>query len=396
MPDFFIDLPCDVLVAFAQLQGFDPKKQQLIKDIMSYGVFLYDGTFYNVNVDDGTILKYEGEEERLSSDDFDNERIIIGKEALKCVGLSDDWLYQNLDDYIGIPHTVYRPLVFSNSERPLVTGINQMYSNMVYRVNSIVGMGEFINGKKLFAMAQYRAIVSLYDEIIQKLFAELHDDKYSILRSEVISHPISGAIRAVLTNRHDINEDVILVGDTLIKTLFPYLYDKHHGNMADINKELVESNAIILINRPPTISHLSIISGRPRVASVYPYGKIDGTNGCLLHNERYCEEMKDTIGLFKDVEGDVERFSSLIDEDGIDTIGLRVISVNPIVLDGLAGDYDGDVLLNIALYSDAAKAQAERILPSRSFTNYANGTIRNHIVEDLLFDIERSAVFRLG
>lgn len=66
-------------------------------------------------------------------------------------------------------------------------------------------------------------------------------------------------------------------------------------------------------------------------------------------------------------------------------MGLRTIAMNPLPFDGLAADTDGDVLLGIALYSDEARHQSITILPSKTYMNYANMTIRNHIIEDFIF-----------
>lgn len=386
MPDFYIDLPCHVPIFLAKWESLQMKKgfsMDLARSVCTYKAFEYEGQFYII-IEDG--IHKIGDDERIDSSEFDPDKVFIGLDALRSICMNaDEFWDENMDDYIPILHTSFRPLVLSSGTKPIVTNINGLYMNLIQKINEAIGMGEFAQNN-LYMLVQYQSIVRLYDEINQDLLKELQDAKYSLMRAEMISHPISGAVRAVLTNRHDVNEDVILVGDTLIKTLFPFLYEKYHGNMIEINKALIETNAFVLVNRPPTISHLSIMALRPRVASCYPYQHIEGTNGCLDHNEKYCTEHASEIGVFPDEDGDIERFS-IVGDDGVDPIGLRVVSINPIVCDGYAADFDGDVLLVIAIYGNEAKSEAERILPSRSFTNYANGTIRNKIVKDFLLSL---------
>ena len=85
--------------------------------------------------------------------------------------------------------------------------------------------------------------------------------------------------------------------------------------------------------------------------------------------------------MFNNKEGDIEKFGS----GEIDNRGLRTLGMNPIVFDGLAADTDGDVFLVCALYDKKSMKEAELILPSNSYINYANGTIRNKIIEDFMY-----------
>lgn len=372
MPQFYIDLGIEVAAAFADYKnsGIDP---DLCKEIINYEKFIYDNEVHQLNEDEETNL-----------DNYDEDRIKIGVEALKYLGVSDEWIEENTTDFISISHPIYRPVVIGDNGIPFITGINTLYSEIIANINNVKEMHSIAKGRKLFLMAEYRVISKIYNKIISALFDELQNVKFSIVKSEIISHPISGAVRGTLINRHDIHEDVILIGDTFIETLFPYLYKKHNGNVAEINKELIEEDYVVLLNRAPTISHLSTVGMKPRVASIYPFGKIEGTNDGLLHNYKYVKENPDKIGIFHDKEGDIEKFGQGL-EDGIDTLGLRCLAVNPIMMDGLAGDFDGDVLLCIALYSKDALEEARNLLPSKCYTNYANGTIRNHIIEDFIF-----------
>ena len=372
MPDFYIDLEINVPVSLANFEEAETSKASIedIEDILNYNKFYYDGEICELD-------------ENLNTSNYDQSKVLLGNDALNALGISKNWIDNNTVDYLGIPHTIYRPIVIDNSSNPFVTDINKKYSDIIKKINDVKELKDS-KERPFYLMLGYREIARLYKEIISQLFAEIQDVKFSIIKSEIISHPISGAIRATLINRHDLDEDVLLIGDTLVETLWPYLYNKHNGDMALINEELVNSNALVLLNRPPTICHLSFISMKPRIASIYPYGKTFGTKRGLLHNYNYVEQNRDRIGLLPNQEGDIEKYGQGLD-DGIDTCGLRCIAMNPIAFDGLAADTDGDVLFVIALYSNNAIEEARKILPSKSYINYANGTIRNHIIEDFIY-----------
>ena len=160
--------------------------------------------------------------------------------------------------------------------------------------------------------------------------------------------------------------------------------------MAKINKALVDGGYLLLINRPPTINHNSIVALYPRIASIYPVGKTQNTDFCRKHNDIF-DERKPIVddGLnFGDIEKYGQGYSvdpTTGEADGIDVLGLRCVGMNPLMMDTLNMDVDGDVILEVALYSDAAIKEAQTITPSRSYMNYANGTIRNHIIEDFVY-----------
>jgi hypothetical protein len=368
MPDFYIDLKAPVARLFADYSKLNIED---VEGLINYTKFLYNGDVLELD-ENRDISKYNPDD------------VKIGVDALKELGVDDEWIKENTIDFLCVPHPVYRPLVISNTESPYITPVNRMYMDIIKRIGNVIEMGEETKGRVFYVMAEYHAISELYKSIVAKLINELQDTKFSIIKSEVISHPISGAVRAVLINRHDVNEDVLVVGDALVETLWPYLWKKHHGDVVEINRELIEGRYTVLVNRAPTISHMSIIAMKPRIASLYPFGKIGGTNGCLTQNVGYINRNREQIGVFPDQHGDVERFGQGL-EDGIDTVGIRCIGMNPIVFDGLAADTDGDVLLVIALYSRDAIEESYSMLPSNCYTNYANDTIRNHIIEDFIF-----------
>lgn len=438
MPDFFIDLNCEVLVAYPDMQRAhrlpDGKWNRRIKpgvdeleNIARYRSFVYLDKVVTreatVDEETGEVIRKEEAEigpgyqvvswldedgKPRDGDEWDQSRVLIGREALLHVGVDKEWIDEHLVDFLLVPHTCFRPMIITNG-KPFITPLNDKYSKIIARVNAVHELQAVAKGRPLYLLSSYKVISDLYHDIINFLFNELQDAEYSILKSEIISHPISGAVRATVINRSDIHEDVMLIGDTLVETLYPYLYRRFRGNMEAINRYLVEKDIVLLTNRPPTINHASILGMRPRIASIYPLGHTDGTNGCLLHNEKWCKEreVKNPVpdgwareGEEPSVEelncGDVEWYGQGLEydrniggADGIDTLGLRCVGVNLIMADAMGMDTDGDVILEIALYSDPAIAEAKTILPSQMYMNYANGTIRNHIIEDFIFAEQR-------
>lgn len=510
MPDFFIQLPIDVLYRYATLDHLTTKLVtiDMVEKLAKYQGFLiekYSVTDEGGNgVSSGTetsndINKVEKSLAEITLEQYDfvdttdeeydgqkyasmGKGILYGKEALMALTGDVDWLEKNMSDVVLIPHTIYRPLIVNNDQTPFTSKINSLYIQLIEMVQKTERIIEMATNP-VYLVAAYARINEIKETIDKSILEEIQENKYSIVRSEVISHPITGAARATFLNRHDVHEDVLLIGDTLVETLWPYLYKKHRGDMVEINKELVENDYSVLLNRPPTIAHLSIIAMKPRIASIYPLGYTEGTDRCLLHNEKYVSEHPERIGKFKysrkDSEthddkllvksfpynlcsrlefGDIEEFGSginwskesvvtvkeeflhavefkagelgvlevledtIIDEegneciapnlegrdeleikdltdglykisklivkgewDGIDNLGVRSISCNPIVVDGLGGDYDGDVLLVVALYGKDSLTEAATMLPSKAYMNYANNIIRNHIVEDFVY-----------
>lgn len=403
--DFYIDLETNVpvflcdydsLLVLSRNNKLKQFKRRYNSDdfegIMNYERFILVKN-YSENNDENINFEieiFDGEKDYDSEINNEKDKVLIGIDALKFLGVPDNWINENTVDYISIPHVSFRPLIAENMQTPFISPINNLYSKIISKINKAIEIGTFAKNRPLYLISQYNIIVKLHNEIIKSLFDDIQEIKYNIIKSEIISHPISGAIRAVMTNRHDLNEDILLIGDTLVETLWPYLYEKHKGNMIKINEELVESNALVLINRPPTICHLSIMAMRPRISSIYPFGKTSETNGGLLHNYKYCIENENLLNIVDDTGllGDVELYAAAenndIDND-IDNVGVRILAMNPIAFDGMGMDTDGDQALVIALYSNKAKKEAELMLPSKLYKNYANGTIRNHIIEDFIF-----------
>ena len=411
MPDFYMDLGTYVSVHMADYddahryhddgaasevsragkwnRGIKANVEQL-QAVAEYRSFVYESEDPKTGKKTLTVVENTDD---IAPDEYDNAFVFIGREGLLKLGVDESWVNENMVDFLLIPHPIYRPMVISGGA-PFITPINQLYSNILYRINLATDMREMAKDRPLYLMSLYHVISDLYHQILQSLFTELQDAEYSVLKSEIISHPVSGAVRATVINRHDVHEDVIIIGDTLVETLYPWIYQKHNGDMEAINEELVEGEYLLLVNRPPTINHNSTMAMYPRIASIYPMGHTGGTDMCMKHNVKWCEERRSKMKRMDENDpnyGDVERYGQGLEidpetgkPDGIDTIGLRCVGLNLLMADTMNLDTDGDVILEVALYSKAALEEAKTITPSRSFLNYANGTIRNHIIEDFI------------
>ena len=326
MPDFFIQLPIDVLYRYAKLDDLTTKLVtiDMVEKLAKYQGFLiekYSGTAGGGNVvSSGTETSNDTNKVEKSlaeitlenydfvdttDEEYDGQKyasmgkgILYGKEALMALTGDVDWLEKNMSDVVLIPHTIYRPLIVNNDQTPFTSKINSLYIQLIEMVQKTERIIEMATNP-VYLVAAYARINEIKETIDKSILEEIQENKYSIVRSEVISHPITGAARATFLNRHDVHEDVLLIGDTLVETLWPYLYKKHRGDMVEINKELVENDYSVLLNRPPTIAHLSIIAMKPRIASIYPLGYTEGTDRCLLHNEKYVSEHPERIGKFK-------------------------------------------------------------------------------------------------
>lgn len=422
MPDFYIDTPCRLLWYFADLSSLDFKESDnntrfnayLAEDICRYKAFYYNGEFYGYFINDNSIYHYDDffkinnelaknkyvsfdrlkeDYEKIDDKILDLSKVEIGLDALKHIANNAEEFWENnTNDYVSVPHTSFRPGIRNkNYERIMYEGtINIKYVEFIEKVIQIKELIKY-NNDPLDLLICFNSLDSFNNKFVMELLKKVQgnpntntNNKSTFIRTECQGHFISNAIRATLVNRNDIDEDVLIIGDTLIETLYPYLYKKYNGKMSEINRHFIENDEMVFVNRNPTISYYSEMCFKPRIASCYPYGHTEGTNNCLLHNYKYCEENKENMGVFEDNIGDIERFSNL-DKDGIDTIGLRTIGMNPIVCDGFGADYDGDVLFVASIFSNNAKEEARKMLPSRKYVEYSNRTIRNHIIDDFLF-----------
>lgn len=352
MPDFYIDLGVKLPKLYC-----DWGKYKDVRDVLTYESFVY----INPETEKYEIVKDEGD--GLDIGQYDEANIRIGLDAARLIHPDiDEWADKYMIDYISIPHTIYRPNVKMDNKSVNFSKVNKLLVEVLQNLDNIkqyTSVFENIEDESLnyYMLSFYNEVYKAYHESMLEIFRLFSDGKSSFVGSDMRAHRVTGAIKGTVVNRYDIDEDVVLIGDTFIQTLYPYLYRKFDGDMEKINDYFIDNEERVLVNRPPTICHLSIIGMKPRVASCYK------------------------LGTFSDYA--VGKHSKSEYDDENDTLGIRTIGLNPIIQDGLAGDYDGDTYLVIALYSKKAKLEADTMLPSKNFMNYANGNIRNGIIEDV-------------
>lgn len=352
MPDFYIDLGIEVPKLFAD---FGPYRE--VKDVLEFGSFVYQ-------YEDGSTTIFKDDENDATICTLDPSRIHIGLDGASLIYPDiKEWAEKYMTDFIVVPHTSQRPNIKLNNDKVQFSYINKTLVDILKNIER-VKQYEFLfkgdaDGIAYYLMSYYKEIYEDYKIGMNEVFNLFAGGKSSFINSNLKGHRVSGAIKGTVTNRFDIDEDVVLIGDTFIKTLYPFLYKKYQGDMEKINDHLVEHDEMVLMNRPPTICHLSIAGLKPRVASCYKLGTFnDGALG-KGHQVDY--------------------------DDESDTLGIRTIGMNPVITDGYAGDFDGDTYLVIALYSEEAKEEARKMAPSKNYMNYPNGTIRNVVPEDIVF-----------
>ena len=353
LPDFCFDLHCNVPYLYTDYSDYP-----LANPLLTYQAAIV------VNKDEYRIV-YNLDDEEIG----DNELVKIGAEAVLLVYPdAEEWVKENTTSSLYIPHPKYRPLVRGENNKLILGDINESILKIIEHVNFILDFKDVVDitaNKKQWTsvlLTYYATLYSEYEKYVSTISKILFDGKNSFFTKNIRGHRITNAIKGVAINRYDLDEDIVLIGDTFVRTLYPWLYKKYNGSMTEINRHFVENKEVLLINRPPTISVLSFQAFYPRIASCYPVGAFK--DGGYAHRPSVLEGIEST---------------------GTDTLGIRTIGVNPIVMDGFAGDFDGDQLFVISLFSDEAKKEAYTMLPSKNYRDWANGTIRNKIPEEISY-----------
>lgn len=330
LPDFYIKFPnLDIPFLSLDTSAYSKHKAEL-KKLFNYEGFLYEGKYYDYNLDELDITQ------------FDPDKVKIGKDAILALGVDESWYEKQVTNKLYVPHTSLRKITVQG-DNYFLGDINVLLIDILKRKNKLKTF-ENLNSNDIFTeLTIKRELLTTISSMYNSLYEMISKRKKSIINREVKGQGITGAARAVITNNFELDEDTALIGYYFIPILFPHLYEKHldengYIDVWAVNEEL--KDYMILINRQPTIGEKSIMAFHP---------------------------------VFSDKEE--ERF---------------VLQLNPLSMDGYAGDYDGDVLLMIALYTKEACAEAKKLLPSRNYLGGANGTIRNGIFEDLIYVMQKA------
>lgn len=333
MPNFYIPFE-GIYIPFLDVDYAQfGKNANIIKHLMEYRGFLYDGNYVELDLEKLDLTEYS-----------DESKMLFSKEAVLSLGIEDldeKWFEEQVTDKISIPHPSFRNIIATPNGKYVLGELNEVLIDLLRkRHEALTFKDKFMGDQKLGINIINKVIVEKVYEMYGKLFDQLVKNKSSIIKHEVRGQSLTGAVRAVLTNNFQLPEDVVVIGKEFIDTLYPWLAKKYTDENGELdiwglNNELAEENYLVLINRPPTIGEKSIIAMKP---------------------------------IFS--EDDDHRF---------------VMGTNPIIYDGLAGDTDGDVLLIISLYSKEACEEAQKLLPSKNYMGGESGFVRNKLPEDFVY-----------
>lgn len=321
IPNFYIKFNFDLPNRVINYGAYD---KTMVDNLLNSRGFLYEGEYVEFDL-------------KIDFSKYDEKKILIGKDALMSIGVSEAWYNENVHRLISIPHTSYRQITFQG-DKYFIGNLNTIYINMLRQNN------KYENLKKNSELTIFNEINLRYivckelDKLYHELFQILAKNKRNVIDAELKGQPETGMIRAVMTNNFGLEEDTLKIGYYFIPTLYPRLFAKYtdpetgETDIDGINKELADEEYYVLFNRQPTIGAKSIIGMKP---------------------------------VFSDEESE-----------------MFVIQANPIVYDGLAADVDGDSLNVIALYSRAACEEAKKLLASNNYIEGSNSSVRNGILEE--------------
>ena len=309
-------------------QDFESKK--LVEDLLYYRGFLYHGEYIEFTY-------------HLDVSKYCKNDVLVGEKALIYLGATKEWYKKQVSNKLAIPHPKYRKII-QQGEKYLLGELNTIYLDILKLKNKLDYYYEMTNEIQdiFFVFNIKHLMLKQIQESREELFNFICRNKNSLMVRELKGQALTGAIRAVITNNFNLDEDEVLMGSYFAETLYPKLTRECMiNNELDIdllNKKLKDYH--MLINRQPTIGQKSTCSARPV----------------------FSKEDKDKY----------------------------VLQLNPIVLDGHAGDCDGDVFSGTSLYSKKANQQAKKRLYSKNYLECSNGSIRNGLPEDFVYSMKKA------
>ena len=351
-PDFYILFKgINIPKMFIDYKSYPKLKKELDK-LFNYEAFIYDGKFVELDI------------QNINLEDFeDDKKLLIGKDAILSLGVAEDWYNNQVTDKLFIPHPAFRPITVSE-DKHFLGSLNTSLVTILKKKEQLIKMFGTLSVKDKFTKLMIcNEIVSNVRNVYNEIFQRLGKRKKAIINTEVRGQSLTGAIRGVVTNNFKLDEDSVILGKYFIPTLYPELMKKHckkelvgiekdgsnkqiwetdlsQLDINSLNAELRDGNYYVLVNRPPTIGEKSIMAMKPQFS--------------LKDEEKY------------------------------------VIQIPPIVQDGFAGDYDGDTYLVIALYTNEANKEAEKLLPSKNYIGGADDKIRNGIIEEFEYVMQKT------
>ena len=331
IPDFYVSFN-GVRIPFNDIDySIFGAKAKEAETIINYEGFIYNGEFVQLNLD-----KIEDE----------YEGALIGEDAIVELGGTKEWYEENTTDKFSIPHTTYRPIIKTPTNKLVLGPLNDSLIDLLRKKAEINSYLEMDDLDTITLLVCYNSVIKEIKNIRNEIFDLIAKNKNSVINKEVRGQDITGAARAVVTNNFDLDEDIALIGDYFIPVLYPVLSEKFKDELTgkidihELNKHLMDNGYRILVNRAPTIGEKSIMGMIPQFSE--------------NPNERY------------------------------------VLQLNPILFDGFAGDTDGDVFLMIALYTRESHQEADSLLPSRNFLGGDNSEVRNKLPEDFVYVMKKA------
>lgn len=164
---------------------------------------------------------------------------------------------------------------------------------------------------------------------------------------------------------------------------------------------------LVLVNRPPTICQLSMLAMHPIFRDSIGVNGLTNENGKKLVNISAKFSRANIYNSIEDADEDTDDIpvdpielpddsADFEDDDEVNpTVGILdepletvyledVLAVNPLTCDGMNSDFDGDLLLVVALYSVAANVCAQALKSSKNYDTVADGDLRNSIPKEFM------------
>lgn len=165
---------------------------------------------------------------------------------------------------------------------------------------------------------------------------------------------------------------------------------------------------LVLVNRPPTISQLSMLAMHPIFRDSIGINGLTNENGKKLVN---ISAKFNRSNIYNSIEEDDDEgtYTPTLDSSYVqydptnfeeedeepNTVGISneplesvyledVLAVNPLTCDGMNSDFDGDLLLVVALYSVSANVCAQSMKSSKNYNTVADGDLRNSIPKEFI------------
>ena len=330
MPNFYISFEGLLDIPYLDIEP-DFADKTIVTNLFNYNGFLYDGKYEEFKLKD------------MNTTEYDQSKVLIGKEAILSLGATEEWYNQQVHDKLSIPHTSLRKITVQNGNYFLGT-LNTIFIDILKKKRALTYYYNLPIPDIFYELDIKQQILNKINKVYDELFNMLAKNKSSVIAREIRGQGLTGIIRAVITNNFSLDEDVALIGKYFIKTLYPKIYEMftdEDGNtdVKGINKYLEDNEYYVLLNRQPTIGAKSILGMKPVFS-----------------------------------EKDEEKY---------------VLQLNPIIFDGLAGDVDGDVLSITALYTKDACKEAKQLLPSVNYIEGSNSSIRNGCPEDFRYVMQK-------